>query len=68
MLQRQEPNVKLKKNPMISPISVTTTSNSWRYLRFFFWKLYNILLFFVRTVNRNITQTQWNEGCWQNIN
>jgi hypothetical protein len=28
MLQRQEPNVKLKKNPMISPISVTTTSNS----------------------------------------
>ncbi|CAF1293025.1 unnamed protein product [Adineta steineri] len=28
MLQRQEPNVKLKKNPIVSPISVTTSSNS----------------------------------------
>ncbi len=28
MLQRQQPNVKLKKNPILSPISVTTTSNS----------------------------------------
>jgi hypothetical protein len=28
MLQRQEPNVKLKKNPIVSPISATTTSNS----------------------------------------
>ncbi|CAF1444350.1 unnamed protein product, partial [Rotaria sordida] len=28
MLQRQEPNVKLKKNPIISPISITTPENS----------------------------------------
>jgi hypothetical protein len=28
MLQRQQPNVKLKKNPIVSPISATTTSNS----------------------------------------
>ena len=28
MLQRQQPNVKLKKNPITSPISVTTKSNS----------------------------------------
>jgi len=28
MLQRQEPNVKLKKNPIVSPISVTSNSNS----------------------------------------
>ncbi|CAF4190106.1 unnamed protein product, partial [Adineta steineri] len=28
MLQRQEPNVKLKKNPIVSPISVTTSPNS----------------------------------------
>jgi hypothetical protein len=28
MLQRQQPNVKLKKNPIVSPITVTTTSTN----------------------------------------
>jgi hypothetical protein len=28
MLQRQQPNLKLKKNPIRSPISITTPSNS----------------------------------------
>lgn len=28
MLQRQQPNVKLKKNPIISPITITTSTNT----------------------------------------
>jgi hypothetical protein len=28
MLQRQQPNVKLKKNPIISPVRVTTHTNT----------------------------------------
>jgi hypothetical protein len=28
MLQRQQPNVKLKKNPIISPVTITTTTSS----------------------------------------